>query len=391
MSMRKPMLACSLAALGAIFTFVPLGAGEKAPPAREEGKFEKPCVEVVFCLDTTGSMSGLIDAAKKKIWSISNQIASGKPTPQVKIGLVAYRDRGDSFVTKVFDLTDDLDKIHGQLMSFRADEGGDEPESVNQALHDAVHKITWSKDKKTLRMIFLVGDAPPQMGYPDDVKYPDTCKEAVKRDIIINTVLCGNSATAKDHWLKICRAAEGSFVQIDAGGGPVVAIDTPYDKELAEISAKISRSTLFFGDDSAKGEAKRRAYETESLPAASAAPRAVFLGRSGGGTAYDLLQNIKDGKVKLEALKKDELPKELQEKSLTEQREYLNKLDKERQELSKRTEVLDRLRNEFIAKKIAADAKLAAPTSFENEVLNILRVQAHRNGIEYAVPPGTKK
>ena len=66
-------------------------------------------MEVVFCLDTTGSMGGLIEGAKEKIWSICNQIAGGKPTPDLKVGLVAYRDKGDDYVTKVYDLTDDLD------------------------------------------------------------------------------------------------------------------------------------------------------------------------------------------------------------------------------------------------------------------------------------------
>src|SRR3954453_24101216 len=87
----------------------------------------KPQVEVVFCLDTTGSMSGLIDAAKQKIWSICNQIVTAKPTPNVKVGLVAYRDRGDAYITKVFDLTEDLDAVHTNLMSFKAEGGGDFP------------------------------------------------------------------------------------------------------------------------------------------------------------------------------------------------------------------------------------------------------------------------
>src|SRR5438034_6060530 len=90
----------------------------------------KPQVEVVFCLDTTGSMGGLIDAAKQKIWAICNQIAGGKPTPQLKVGLVAFRDRGDDYVTKVFDLTEDLDAIHTHLMDFKAAGGNDFPESV---------------------------------------------------------------------------------------------------------------------------------------------------------------------------------------------------------------------------------------------------------------------
>src|SRR5438128_911720 len=123
--------------------FLALSAGLAAQETPK--KDARPNVEVVFCLDTTGSMGGLIDAAKQKIWSISNQIAGGKPTPSLKVGLVAYRDRGDQYVTKVFDLTDDLDASHGHLMGFKTQGGGDFPESVNQALHEAVTKITWSK------------------------------------------------------------------------------------------------------------------------------------------------------------------------------------------------------------------------------------------------------
>src|SRR5215207_7540709 len=72
---------------------------------------KKPKVEVVFCLDTTGSMGGLLEGAKAKIWSICNQIAGARPTPDLKVGLVAYRDRGDDYVTKVHDLSDDLDAV----------------------------------------------------------------------------------------------------------------------------------------------------------------------------------------------------------------------------------------------------------------------------------------
>src|SRR5262245_9038157 len=74
-----------------------------------------PQVEVVFVLDTTGSMGSLLEGAKKKIWSIASEIARGKPSPRLKIGLVAYRDKGDAYVTKVTDLHEDLDKIYGEL------------------------------------------------------------------------------------------------------------------------------------------------------------------------------------------------------------------------------------------------------------------------------------
>src|SRR4051812_15644493 len=91
----------ALAVLSLAGLALPLSQGA-APPVRGP----KPKVEVVFCLDTTGSMTGLIDGAKAKIWAICNQIAGGKPTPDLKVGLVAYRDRGDDYITKVYDLTD---------------------------------------------------------------------------------------------------------------------------------------------------------------------------------------------------------------------------------------------------------------------------------------------
>lgn len=84
----------------------------------------KQQMEICFVLDTTASMSGLIEGAKQKIWSIANQLISAKPTPDLKIGLVAYRDRGDEFVVKSFNLTDDIDSIYAELRKLKA-EGGE--------------------------------------------------------------------------------------------------------------------------------------------------------------------------------------------------------------------------------------------------------------------------
>jgi hypothetical protein len=139
-------------------------------------------------------MSGLIEGAKQKTWSIANEIAGAKPTPDIRFGLVAYRDRRDEYVVKTFNLTNDLDAIYCQLQSFRAEGGGDTPEAVNEALDEAVNKLSWSADRSVLKVIFLVGDAPPHMDYANAAKYPDVCQAAVKKDLIINTIQCGNLA-----------------------------------------------------------------------------------------------------------------------------------------------------------------------------------------------------
>lgn len=390
---RRHFLGASAGALIGLAT--PAWAADDKPAKADEAKpvdkkKEKgPAVEVVFCLDTTGSMRELIDGAKAKIWAMSNQIAGGKPAPQLKIGLVAYRDKGEEYVTKVFDLSEDLDAIHGHLKTFVAAGGGDEPESVNQALDDAVNKIKWSTDNKTLRIIFLVGDAPPHMDYADDVKYPETCVVACKKGIIINTIQCGNSASCAKAWRDICAKAEGSYVQIAQNGG-VVAVATPFDKDLANLNGELSKTTVVYGD---RQQRERDLARKEDAVKASAAPapaaagaladRAGFLAKSKGEgrvAAYDLLDNIKDGKVKLEELKKEQLPKEMQDLSPEKRKEYLDDLAKKRADLNKQIIELDKKRNDFIKDKLAKDK---TTNGFDSQVLEILRKQAKKHNIDY--------
>src|ERR1700738_5410586 len=85
----------------------------------------KPTVEVAFVLDTTGSMGGLIEGAKRKIWSIATAIVDSNPDAEIRMGLVAYRDIGDDYVTRTFDLTTDTQELYANLLEVRAHGGGD--------------------------------------------------------------------------------------------------------------------------------------------------------------------------------------------------------------------------------------------------------------------------
>ena len=167
-------------------------------------------IDVVFVLDTTGSMSGLIRAAKEKIWSIASSMAQAKHAPQIRMGLVAYRDKGDAYVTQVTDLSTDLDSMYAKLMDFKAQGGGDGPEHVNQALYDAVHKMSWSQSD-AYKVVFLVGDAEPHMDYQDDVKYPTTLRAALKKGIVVNAIQSGTNIAATKGWRKIARLGQGEY------------------------------------------------------------------------------------------------------------------------------------------------------------------------------------
>jgi Mg-chelatase subunit ChlD len=374
MTLRR---AATLAALAVLAT---LNQSSAAPAERTT---PAPQVEVVFCLDTTGSMGGLIEGAKQKIWSIVNQIASGRPAPDIKVGLVAFRDKGDAYVTKVFDLTADLDDVHKNLQGFKAEGGGDTPESVNQALNETVTRVNWSKDDRTLRIVFLVGDAPPHMDYKDDVKYPETCKLATAQGIIINTVLCGSDGEAKKHWQEICAKAGGTFAQIAQDGG-VRQVETPYDKELAEINGKLVTTNVCYGLEKDRRAGEDKKAVAGALPAAGgvAADSAAFRSKAGRLAANDLLDDLNEKKVKLEEIKEDQLPDDLKKMKPEERKAHVEKLQKDREELKKKALELDKKRLDFIAKKQAED-KTKGKDGFDGQILDALRKQAEKVNIKY--------
>ena len=147
--------------------------------------------------------------------------------------------------------SDDLDSVYATLMDFQADGGGDTPESVNKALYDAVHNISWSQGTQAYQVVFLVGDAPPHMDYQDEMKYPEIVAAAKKKGIVINTIQCGEIPTTTGPWTQIASLGHGKFFQVEQAGS-AVALATPYDAEIAELSAMLDDTRLYFGTEEEK-------------------------------------------------------------------------------------------------------------------------------------------
>src|SRR5262249_55634814 len=156
-----------------------------------------------------------------------------------KIGLVAYRDHGDAYVTQVLPLTNDLDKVYSTLMDYRADGGGDTPEDVRQALVDGVRRAGWSEASSRLaQIIFLVGDAPPHQNYTNEPDTLVTAAEAVQKGMIVNTIQCGISGETTSVWKAIAQRGQGQYFAIAQDGG-VAAISSPYDEQLGQLATQL--------------------------------------------------------------------------------------------------------------------------------------------------------
>jgi hypothetical protein len=340
----------------------------------------QPRVEVVFCLDTTGSMGGLIEGAKHKIWSIANQIVRGEPTPQLSIGLVGYRDYGDMYVTRVHHLSEDLDRVYENLMSFRADGGGDTPEHVNRALHDAVHGIAWSEDEETLRLIFLVGDCPPHMDYDDGFDYREICMEAVSRDIIVNTVQCGDYLQTTFVWRDIAARGEGRYAAVAQEGGMSI-VETPFDEQLALLNARLEDTVVPFGSASRRTELVHRREKVKEMAPHMAAERAAYKSADTHMGAFDLVDALRSGSVRLEELKDKELPEELQGMNMEQRRSYLAGIEREREAIMAEIDFLSGERASFIEKHLSEHSD--GGDAFDEVVQDFIEEQAADRGIRY--------
>ena len=348
----------------------------------------QPKIEVVFVLDTTGSMSGLIKAAKEKIWSIASTMAQAKTAPEIKMGLVAYRDRGDQYVTKLTDLSSDLDSMYAKLMDFRAAGGGDTPESVNQALYEAVHKMSWSQDEDTYKVVFLVGDAPAHMDYQDDVKYPDTIHIAGHKGIIVNAIQSGNNRSATKNWQHIAALGQGNYFQVEQSGN-AVAIATPYDDDLAELSGKMDNTRLYYGtvQEKRRQEDKMAAGSKLKLGSsiASQARRAAYNASSSGKSNFlgekELVDEVVSGAVSLSSLPSAELPEELKAMKPVERETFVAKKAEERKRLHTQIKDLIKKRDAYLKQKVEAAG--LDKDSLDVQIFDAIREQSAEKGLVY--------
>jgi hypothetical protein len=338
----------------------------------------KRIVEVMFILDTTGSMAPLIEGAKRKIWSIATAIVDQNPGADVRMGLVAYRDIGDEYVTKAFPITSDIQGLYGELLSLKAQGGRDWPESVNEALDTGVARTSWTSSRAADRILFLVGDAPPHMDYAQDRKYPEVLEIARQKGIIVNAVQAGDAPDTERAWRTIAQLGQGRYIPIPQDGGQVSIIETPFDREIIELQIEINRTILPYGTPQRRSEIERKAGSLAAAPAPTASDMASYMQKSskgreavtGGG---DLVGDVAAGRSQVASVPVAQLPEPLQGLSPDMRAMKVEESIRQRAALSAGMEELVRKRDAYVAK-----AQASAPAradAFDEAVKTALRAQ----------------
>ncbi|MBI5507616.1 MAG: AgmX/PglI C-terminal domain-containing protein [Deltaproteobacteria bacterium] len=175
-------------------------------------------VDVAFLLDTTGSMQSQIDRLKTTLQAIHFQLTELPTKPDIRFGLVAYRDRGDDYVTRVTQFTADVDLFQSQINKLDADGGGDTPEDMQAAFDKGMHELQWRKD--AVRVGFVISDAIPHTDYKQDYSYREAMREALRRGI--KWVMVGAGGLPIDGeviFRQVAQFTMGEYVFVTEGGG----------------------------------------------------------------------------------------------------------------------------------------------------------------------------
>jgi hypothetical protein len=358
------------------------------PPPAPLVLLPQPRIDLVFCLDATGSMSGLISTAKEKIWDIATSLTQTTSSPEIRIGMIFYRDRGDAFVTKVYPLTSDVDSIYAELLNIKAQGGGDSPESVNQALHEAVAQMNWITGSNCYKTIFLVGDCPPHMDYKDDVKYTETCKIAAEKDILINTIKLGISCSdAVKHFQNIASLTSGNYQSLGQNADDVI-IKTPYDDSINYYSFLIDSTKIYYGTYEVQMKMnykKEKSLEIQKNASSnSKASRSAYnYSKSGEKNLYgsnELINDLMNQRVILDSIKTADLPEIMKKMTPAERKAHAEKLIEQRKAAQANITRLNILRQNYVrAEKEKPKSQTAA--SFSDTIFEVMQKQAASKGV----------
>ncbi|MBC31944.1 MAG: hypothetical protein CMH48_14015 [Muricauda sp.] len=351
-----------------------------------EAKSTKPSkqyVKIALLLDTSNSMDGLINQAKAQLWDIVNEFSYARcgndSRPLLQIALYEYGNDNlssrEGYIRQVIGFSSDLDEISEKLFSLTTN-GGEE--YCGQVIHTSLRQLDWGKNKDDLKMIFIAGNEPFTQGKLD---YKDAALQAKEKDVIVNTIFCGNYEQGiSTHWKKGAQLTGGDYMAIDHNR-QVVHIDTPYDDVIIQLNARLNNTYISYGHAGARKKAMQVAQDDNAveLEEAVAVKRAVS--KSTGlynNSSWDLVDASEDAEFDISKLEKDELPEELKGKSSREIEKFIESKKVERARIQKEIQELNAKREAYMAKHQKEEAG-----ELENAMITAIKAQAAKKNYSW--------
>ena len=318
-------------------------------------KVKKQTIKMAILLDTSNSMDGLIDQAKAQLLQIVNELSYAKygiTKPDLEIAIYEYGNASlaaeEGFIRMVLPFNSDLDEISEKLFSLKTNGGS---EYCGQVIDMAVKELTWGKNEDDLKLLFIAGNEPFTQG---TVSYNEAISTAKEKGILVNTIFCGDySNGVLGMWKDGAALGGGDYMTIDHNK-KIVQIITPYDDEIIILNKKLNGTYIYFGEKGSENKSKQYKQDENAaeLNEMVIVNRAISKSsRLYENSTWDLVDAMEKNKVDLNKIDKKSLPKELQNKSANELKNFIALKTKERKEIQTKIRELDTKRKKFIATK----------------------------------------
>lgn len=359
-------------------------------PTTEVAKVETavadtPVVQIAVLLDTSSSMSGLIEQAKTQLWKLVNEFITAKQdgkTPVVQVALYEYGkdalNAKEHWIRQIQPLTRDLDKVSEDLFALTTN-GGEE--YCGAVIQRATLDLAWDPNPKVYKAIFIAGNEPFTQGPIDSKK---SCKEAIAKGIIVNTIHCGGEAQGiAEHWNQGALLADGKYLVIDQNQA-IVHIESPQDAEIVKLNEALNKTYVNYGAAAPAAKARQIAQDGNAADkAASGAQVQRIVSKASANycnTGWDLVDACKQKDFDITKVNDADLPEEMKKMSVEERKDYVARKAAERGELQKKVMALNKEREAFVAAKRKESAKT---DTLDTAMVKALRTQAEKKGIAW--------
>ncbi|HJP00643.1 MAG TPA: hypothetical protein QF764_02600 [Planctomycetota bacterium] len=341
-------------------------------------------IDLAICLDTSGSMDGLLGAAKQKIWAIVNDLALVQPLPVLRVALYSFGNDGDDpargWVRRLVPLTEDLDLVSRELFALTTNGG---TELVGRVVNSAATELQWTPGSGALKLIVVAGNESADQD--QEVRYADACRAAIGRDIIVNAIYCGNPADElASAWRDVALLADGQFASIDHNM-PAFTVVTPFDDQLAALSSSINGTYIRYGalgraaGENQWAQDENAAGQSSQAVAERAACKAGVLYRN---FHWDLVDGCANGAVDILTLPVEELPEVMRAMTPEQRREYVAKKAGEREVIQGQVVELTAQRQQFIEAEMRRQG-LDGSRGFDAAIRSAIRTQAAACGFRF--------
>ncbi len=314
-----------------------------------------PKIQLAILLDTSSSMDGLINQAKSQLWRIVNELALAKKdgvSPRLEVAIFEYGNstlpEGEGYMRMVTSFTGDLDKVSANLFELTTN-GGDE--YCGMVIDSALKNLAWDKSGASLKLIFIAGNEPFDQG---NTRYTDSVRRAKERDVVVNTIYCGDTQSGvASYWKSGADLGGGRYFSIDQNAA-VMVIEAPQDAELAQLNADLNATYMAYGPagQARKKEQEKQDSNAEDLSYSSKIERTISKASDKyNSSGWDIVDGVSGGSVELENMKDEDLPDEMKGMNEKQRKEYVDRMSKKRAKIQERILKLSEERRAYIEKK----------------------------------------